>query len=397
MKTIYLTDRSRIVTREECERKRYINYDWDVYGTDTLGIQRKELALPLLNGDELHIAHARVLGGQPVDQVVKDIITSYSERVSKHGVYGEANPAHLIKEQSHMLAAMLIAFTYVWLPRILEDYDVVSIEKPQRWEMHPGLTMSLRLDVMLRRKEDGQLVILDYKSMPYISDGWGPRVERSRQTSLYVLAAQDIYQEPVEIAYLGTVKGTWRKDTAASSPFHDTKIQATPYLYAYALRGAAGTVYQTAYTSKKGFQKFRTYEEMPIAEWMEHLWLHERDVMNAQFVFNPPFAQTPADMARIHKLVVHEELEYVANIERYHAMRDEALKTGNETLLAKATEFLDYIAAPRRDEVCFKYGQDSKCSFYDGICNNEGGMERVLEDNQYEPREPHHTTLEEAA
>lgn len=396
MKTIALIDRSRIVDREDCERKRYLAFDFDLNGTSTPGLQRKEMSLPLLNGDELHIAHARVLGGQAVETVVAQIIASYRTRVKARGVFGEQNPDHLIAEQSMMLEGMLRAFVYEWLPRILEEYDIVSIEKPQRWEIHPGLLVSFRFDVVLRRKADGQLVILDYKSMPYIKEDWGPRMENSRQTTLYVLAAQEMFGEPVEIAYLGTVKGTWRKDTARSSPFFEQKIQATPYLYAYALKGGAGTVYQTAYTSKKGFQKIRTYEEMPLKEWMDWLWKNERQTVKEQFVFNPPYAQTPVQMERIKRLVVHEELEYLANVEKYHAMRDEALRTGNETLLAKAQEFLDLIAAPMRDESCLKYGLDSKCQFY-GLCHNEGSLDNVMYDGEFEPREPHHVTLGEEA
>jgi hypothetical protein len=395
-KTIQLIDRSRIVDRENCERKRYLAFDFDLNGSTTRGIQRKEMSLPLLNGDELHIAHARVLGGQDIDSVVKQIMTSYESRVKTRGIYGEANPTQLIREQSNLLSAMLIAFAYVWLPRILDEYDVVTIEKPERWEIAPGLMVSFRFDTMLRRKSDGQLVTLDYKSMPYISEGWAQKMERSRQTSLYVAGAQELYGEPVEIAYLGTVKGTWRKDTARSSPFYEQKIQASPYLYAYTLKGGVGDVYQTAYTSKKGFQKVRTYEEMPIREWMDWMWHNERDVVNEQFTFVPPFSQTPQEMARIRALVVHEELEYLENIDRYHAMRDEALKTGNEALLAKAQEFLDLVAAPMRDEHCFIYGMENKCAFYN-ICHNEGAMENVMDDGEFEAREPHHVTLQEAA
>lgn len=396
MKTIQLIDRSRIVAREDCERKRYLGFDFDLNGSTVHGLQRREMSLPLLNGDELHIAHARVLGGQEVDSVVQQTIESYTIRVMSRGVHGEGDPKALIREQTMLLAAMLIAFKLIWVPRILEEYEIVSIEKPERWEIAPGLLMSFRFDTMLRRYSDGQLVTLDYKSMPYITEGFSQRMERSRQTSLYVLGAQELYGESVEIAYLGTVKGTWRKDTAMSSPFVGQKIQASPYLYAYALKGPLGDVYQTAYTSKKGFAKVRTYDEMTIQEWMQRLSDHEPEVLNGSFTFVPPFSQTPTEMARIRALVVHEELEYLDNIERYHAMRDEALRTGNDSLLNKAQQFLDMVAAPMRDEACFKFGMEYRCQFY-GICHNDGALENVMNDGEFEAREPHHQTLAEAA
>lgn len=396
MKTIYLTDRSRIVTREECERKRFLQYDFDIQGAPVRGLQRKEMSLPLLTGDELHIAHARVLGGHSVESTVANIIKSYHERVEKRGVYGEGDMESLITEQTNLLIGMLTAFNYLWVPRILEEYDVISIEKPQQWQLAPGLVLNLREDTSLRRKADGQRVTLDYKSIPYITDDAQKKLERSRQTTLYVLAAEELYGEPVEIAYLQSAKGMRRKDTAKSSPFYEQKIQASPYLYAYILRGGVGDVYQTAYTSKKGFQKFRTYEEMPMSEWMDWLWKNERNTINEQFSFVPPMAQTPAEMLRIKNLVIREELEFIHDVDAYYEMLETAEKTGNEVLRQKAAEWLDTFA-PMRDEVCYKYGQDSVCPMF-GLCHNEGALERVLEDGEYEPREAHHVTeLLEAA
>ena len=396
MRTIYLTDRSRIVTREECPRKRFITYDYET-GFSVAGVQRKEMGLPLLNGDELHVAHARLLGGLSADKVVEQIIASYRTRVEARGVFGEGDSEALITEQSMMLSAMLLAFEKEWMPRILDEYEVLSIEKPQQYELAPGLVMSLREDTSLRRFGDGMRVTLDYKSVPYITDDFAKRMERSRQTSLYVLAAQAIYDEPVEIAYLATAKGTRRKDTAKSSPFFGQRIQASPYLYGYMLKGGVGTVYQSAYTPKKGFEKFRTYEEMPISEWVDYLWTHERETVKEQFSFVPPFSQTPGEMERIRKQVIFEELDYLKKVEQYYALYNKGIRDGNDALLSQAQEFLDNIAAPMRDEVCYKYGQDNVCSCFN-ICHNDGALDRVLEDGEFEPREPHHTTeLMEAA
>lgn len=397
MKTIYLTDRSRIDAREECERKRYLNYDYTIEGYPVKGLQRRTMSLPLINGVTMHEGHARVLGGQSVDDVVKAILGDYAAEIAKRGVFGEGDPKHLVREQGALLEGMLRAFVLEWVPRILEEYDIVSIEKPMQWEMAPGLVQNLRFDVVLRRKADGQLIILDFKSMPYVSDAWSQKLETSRQTSLYITAAQELFGEPVEIAYLGVVKGSYRKDTAQSSPFFGQKIAASPYTYAYALKGDVGNVYQTAYTAKKGYQKIRTYEEMPTKEWLEWLWMHERQTVKDQFTFNPPIAPSPAELDADRELIIAEELEFVANIEKYEAMKFEAERTGNQQLAAKAQRFLDLVAAPKRKSTCYKYGMDSRCSMV-GICYNDGALENVLVDGEFEPREPHHATeLEEVA
>jgi hypothetical protein len=364
----------------------------------------------LLNGIEIHEAHAKLIayaagieGGMGIEGVVALMRERYSTQVDAKGVYGAQEwVAHLKTEQMALLEAMLRTFERKQLPAILHEYDVVCIEKPMDWQMAPGLYQKLRFDVVLRRKADGRLIIMDFKSMAYISEAWALKLERSRQTSLYIAAAQELFGETVEMCYLGMAKGQWRTDTAKSSPFYQQKIQASPYLYAYALKGEAGTVYKPEYTSAKGYQKVRTYEEMPVVEWVDWLFANRALMLNELFVFNPPIAPTLKQMQDVRELVVYEELEYVANVRAYHEMKRKALATGNDVLLAKAEQFLDLVAAPKDEESCFKYGADSRCMFHDDVCFNEGGLENALIDGAFVPREAHHSTeleseLEEAA
>ena len=404
-KLIYLTDRSRIDTREDCERKRYLNYDFDVEG-EAIGIQRRSASLPLLNGTEIHEAHARLLAnaaGFPgaekwdLESIVEDMKARYRKAVEDRGVYGEVDLEGLIREQTALLEAMLRTFARTWLPRILADYDVVTIEQPMDWEMAPGLVQKLRFDTVLRRKGDGQLVILDYKSMAYISDAWQKKLERATQTSLYITAAEELFGEPVEMAYIGMAKGQWKKETAQAPAWSGEKIQLTPYLYAYANTNEIGTIYRTKYTNAKGFKKIRTYEHMTVAEWVSWLFNNERSLVDELFTFMPPFSPTPAERNRRVELIVREELRYIQQIRDYEAMKREALETGNEALALKAQKYLDFVAAPMRENSCFKYGASHTCPFYD-VCFNEGALEYVLEDGAFVKRDPHHSTeLEEAA
>jgi PD-(D/E)XK nuclease superfamily len=387
---IYLTDRSRVDTREECPRKRYLNYDFEVDGA-LKGVQRVMHSLPLLNGTEIHEAHAQVLMGEDLDTVVAAMRVRYRAQVEARGVFNEADPEGLISEQLNLLEAMLRAFVALWMPRILDEFTIVGIETPLDWALAPGLVQKLRFDVTARRKSDNQLVIIDFKSMDYLSDVWALKLEVSNQTSLYVEAAEELYGEPVEMAYLAMLKGSWRKDTARSSPFYEQKIQASPYLYAYAIEGNGMTIYQTAYTPKKGYRKVRTYDEMTVKEWVKWLLDNERQMVNDLFVWNPPIAPTLKERHDVRELVIKEELEYVSKVRQYHAMRDEAVATGNEVLAHKAEKFLDVEAAPKRRNTCFKYGNNSQCAFY-GVCFNGGALEGLLDDPTYEVREPHHGT-----
>lgn len=390
---IYLTDRSRIVLREECERRRYLNYDYDVDGAP-MGIQRRSASLPLLNGTEIHEAHAKVLVGQDIESVITEMRERYQAVFDTRGVYTADDPDHMMTEQMALLEAMLRTFVRLMLPRILAEYEPLTIEKQLDWELAPGLVQKLRFDTLVRRRSDKALVILDWKSMAYISDGWAEKLERSRQTSLYTQAAEELYGEPVEIGYVGMVKGQWRKDTAKSSPFFGQKIQSTPYLYAYTIAGG-GDTFQTAYTNRKGFYKIRTYDEMPISKWVDWLFEKEPDTVNELFTLVPPFSPTLRERRRVKELVIRDELRYLENIQQYKALKLKAATTGLNELAEQAQDFLDFVAAPMREENCFRYGLDNRCPFYN-LCFNEGGLEHVLTDGEFEPREPHHSTsLEE--
>lgn len=382
-----------------CERARYLNYDFDVDGA-MLGIQRREAALALLDGTEIHDAFARLLAfhaglpqGEPLEAVVARLNTQLREQVLAKGVHGTdpKDAEQLIREQGALLEGLLRGYARIWIPHILEEFEVLMIERPLEWNLAPGLVQKLRFDAVLRRRLDGQLVILDYKTFAYVSDTWARKLERSRQTALYILAAQELFNEPVEMMYLGMAKGQMKKETAFSSPFNGQKIQLSPLTYAYALKGTDGTVYQSGYTSKKGYKKVRTYDAMTVAEWVEHLFEYEESTIRELFAYVTPFSPTQKEMNRVRALVVREELEYVKNIRLYHDMRNEAIDKGDDDLLEKAERFLDLIAAPLRENSCNAYGADYQCAFY-SICFNEGAMDNILEDGAFVPRVPHHET-----
>ena len=395
----YITDRSRIVAREECPRSRYLGYDLKLPTRDIRGIQRTSISLPLLDGIEDHEAHARLFKGDSIKDIITDMKVRYVAVVKKRGIFKvkDEETLRVMTEQLALLEGALRTFERIWLPRLLDEYDVVNIEQSHDWELAPNLRQKLRFDVLLRRKADGQLVIMDYKTMGYVSDGWNLKHEHSRQTSLYTQAAEEIYGEPVDMGYIGVVKGKRTKDTAQSSPFKDQVIQYSPYCYAYVLRnGEVGNVYQTAYTNKKGYVKFRTYDEMPMVEWVDWLFENERPMVNELFVFIPPFAPTLDDRRRAKMLAIREELEWVEKLEHYETLKARAMREGNLQLLQQAQDYLDFVFAPMREEVCPKYGPEYICQF-DGICHNQGALENVIagEDPAFESREPHHETTVE--
>jgi hypothetical protein len=392
---IYLTSRSAIETREECPAKRFYNYDYPIEGVPT-GLSTEEASLPLIDGTWGHTAHARALKGDPVDRIIKDVVKGYKEEVLAHGVRGEVDIDNLIREQSAMLEGLVRAWVKVRMPVILDEYDVVSVEEEWSYQLAPGIVQQLRLDAILRRKEDDLLHILDFKFMKYADEIFALKQEHSLQTSLYVKALSEHANEYVGgIMYEGCIKGTWRKDTARSSPWFDQKVQSTPFCYAYALKSGGMTTYQTAYTNRKGYQKVRTYDEMSMKQWVDWLEGYEPQTLTDQFMFVPPISPTPAEMERTIERVAIEEGEYLRKLGKYLQLVADAQKYGNDSMRTQAQRYLELHVAPQREGACFKYGGDFICPYYGHICNNENA--NPLEDGGFVPRVSHHEKKEEAA
>lgn len=391
-KIIHLIDRSRVVAREECPRLRYLNYDFDGDGLDST-----QMSLPLLSGIAIHSAHARLLAGESLEGVVESTISEYVKEIEAKGLLGLEVTKAVIKEQSSLLEGMLRVWFAIRMPAILEEYEVESIEQKWDWEMAPGLVERIRMDAILLRRDDGLRHILDYKGMGYPSEFFMEKQEHDLQTNLYIQALKEKTGEPVGgIIYEGLIRGVFRKDTAKSSPFYGQKIQQSPYTLAYALKGEAGTLYQTEYTSRKGWQKVHTYDEMPMKDWVNHYLLAGGDniiLPQELFVVVPPISPPEAELLRTKQQVVFEELQYLDQLERYRALVAYAKAPPQTATVAgsiveqMAEADLDRFA-PYRTNRCFKFGADYGCKFR-SICFNSGAQP-LSEDSGFKKRVPHH-------
>jgi hypothetical protein len=385
---IHLIDRSRVEAREDCPMLRFLNYDFE-----ETGIEAESQSLPLLSGIAIHAAHARLLAGGDLDTVVSEVIRDYIDEIKLRGLYGLDVTNDIIREQSSLLEGMLRVWAVERMPRILEEYEVVSIEQTFDWALAPGLVQRLRMDAILRRRDDGLLHILDYKTMKYPSEMFFEQKEHDLQTCLYLQALKERSGEFVGgMLYEGLIKGRFAKDSAKASPFYGQKIQQSPYTIAYKLNGVtpSESVYQTNYTPKKGYHKVRTFDEMPMKRWVEEHMLHPGmdDVQpNELFVSIPAIAPPPSELEEVKAQVIFEETKYHDDLSLYRSLKKDA-DAGDIIAAGMAAQVLRRMAPKRRGR-CFKYGQDNKCVFTD-VCFNQGAM--PLEEGGFRRRRPHHDT-----
>lgn len=382
-RTFYLIDRTRVENREDCGMLRFLGFDFDGDGLDS-----EQASLPLLSGIAIHAAHARLLAGQAIDGVIESIISDYVAEITQRGIAGLEITKSIIREQKALLEGMLRMWATIRLPRILEEYDVVSIEQTWDWELIPGLVQRLRLDALLRRKGDGLLHILDYKTVGYPSEVWMEKFEHNLQTCLYLQALKEKSGEPVGgILYEGIVKGQFKKDTAFKSPWYGQKIQQSPYTIGYALSGDCGTIYQSDYTSKKGYNKVRPFEAMSMEAWVNEVLIPEGKG-NDLFIIVPAICPPDYELLRVKDQVIYEELKYHRELDEYRFLLASAKESGSSAVQDIADRHLARVA-PIRTNRCYKFGMDHRCKFID-VCFNQGAD--PLNGGGYVKRMPHHDT-----
>jgi len=375
-----LVDRSRIVARQECPRMRYLGYDFE-----GRGLAAKAGSLPLIDGIILHEGFARLFRGEDLERVLADLDQQYFNMLKDHPLHKDVKEtAFLYREQVALIEGILRAWHHHRLPMLLEEYEVVSVEQAFSWQMSSEVRGMMRMDAVLRRRDDGLLHIWDAKTMTAPSQDWMRKWEHDDQWLMYLLAAEDFYREPLGgVLVEGIVKGLYRTDTAKSSPFSGKKIQQSPYCYGYMLDGDI-PMRQSAYTAKKGWQKFSVAESgMTSEEWFREVLLPEHRAqqggfdLNEQFIIVPPFAPTRRELERWRKQTVFGEVVWARRL------RDIQEAEGPDR-----DELLDCYA-PCTHGRCHKYGTDNTCQF-EPICFNETIEADPIGSGLYEYREPHH-------
>jgi len=389
----FYSTRSEIVTGEECPRLQLLGNDLD--GT---GYELKARSVPLLSGIHIHNALARALGhfsgyrplpdADPVQAILDTMHHEYEADLLRAGIrhLEDADVQFTLGEQMFMLEGMLRGWIAYRLPHILESYDVVSIEDEFLWELCAGVRIPIRLDALLRRKDDGLLYIMDYKGCAAMSDDWQQQHEHSKQTILYLEAVAEHYADERVggIFYEGLVRGKWAKDRAANSPFFDRRIQQSPYCYGYMYPAGDLPLIQVKYTAKKGYVKFRVCDQMPMQQWITEHLIPERvlpELFCTMEAVNPP----PEVRTRLRQQAALAEQTRVSDLRAL-----EHLRTTHGLDHPLTQQHLN-LAFPQRTGRCTKFGEDYHCAFKAAGCfAPDGALETLATDDAFQPRVPHH-------
>lgn len=357
-----------------CPRYRYLHYH---HGG--LGLERVSLGLPLITGIAVHEALALLLRGHSIEEAVSIGWSLYVKEVESRGITATSVTATFMAEQNGLLVGLLTAWASARLPVILRDFQPVLVEREMLWEMgrQNGVQLldMIRCDAVLRRKADGTLFYLEFKTTTKGDENWIKGWEHNSQLLINTSALEELLGERIGgVLIEGLLKGSRRKCTLKTSRFYETVIQDSPLCYGFRTRDTFGEWhYDTAWS--RGAEHFRVSDVFPdVRTWLRHL---PAEAVAALFVPVPPIHPSPEQLARHRRQMVFQEEQV--------AFALGALKG------ASTPEEQRYILDcyfPQNDDHCYRY-YGSPCDM-EPICFNRAVAADPVGSGLYVQRTPHH-------
>lgn len=377
---------------QSCQRKRFWNYEAD-NGTAVRGWERRAMAVPLVTGIYVHQGLEHALEGASPIRAAADARMGYMEEVKSRGLQLEAgtDEAAVVEEQAAHVEALVLAWCRVRLPKWLAEYEVVEVEAEDRVPLAEDVTLAVRADAVVRRKADGRMFVVNFKTVAQADERWLKGWEVDMQLMTELLAAERRHgHEFGGVIIEGLIKGrrTQEKDNVGTvTGYRDI----SPLLYGYKVDADPPLVreeYGWEYTRRKGWHRFPVWKETfpnptglsysPISGisslqyWIN--WLPE-EVVEAQFVTVPPIMRNTE--------MIDAKVRQITAIERQVAqgLHEVDMQDNHESRMF----VLDY-AFPQNEHSCL---WPSRCPFWQ-LCWEHGTSNDVAGSGLYQPRRDHH-------
>lgn len=366
--------RSQINSFQTCPRKYWYEY---VQGLGTnRGLEPKAPNLPLTMGLAVHKGMEVLfkLGGNldsAIDAGLGEWKKATAGKQFPFSATGTLDHDSFLQEQEALITAFLWAWRVQFWDEFNNQYEVVQIEQELEteirvdpiqdgWNEHwpdkaVKFILQSRCDLVVRRREDGAVIIPDWKCVTDARD-WQTRFALDAQTWAQSLAVSSALDEPiVSCLYFAFIKGG-RKNGEYSSPL----------IYGYKQQLDSGHYqYSHSYKKGQGWSKFAVWNHAEFGKtvkdrirfWVN--WLPE-EVRAAQFCQTEeilPDPQLQSDWLRDAINVVRHTRDNAENI----------------------------AAFPRHPN----YFNCRKCWVRD-VCSGETQLESKLEDGSWISRRDHH-------
>jgi hypothetical protein len=341
---IHRVSRSAIVTRKQCEMRRYLQYE--LRGTGVSPVSQFGGNLTAVRGQLFHDISFQIIQGAPQRE--------WQESLSRNITSLKLTP------QDHALVRRaMLGWQRVRGGWWQEHFDVLSAEAEWSWPITPSIHQPLRMDKILRRKDDKALGIFDYKTMGSVTPNWIEKMLNSDQTHLYIQALKERSGEHViGMCYDGVIVGKNAKG-----------IQRSPFVTGHQKNGKVSAIWsQGSYP-----YDLTNYTD---DQWMDWILKHDRvlDELYCTTDFLSPQANA---MLHTKNSVGRGEEEFKHRVGLIEGIR--------ETYGEQSAEYQQGLnLIEKNSEHCLKFGVGYQCPFVQQC------WQGFPVDEQFAPREDHH-------
>jgi hypothetical protein len=329
--TTIFCDNSRRSCAEHCLRKRYWQYEYLGKGVEP--IRKGKSEFPLLTGTGVHEIIEQVLVGTEIDEAVTRAIYQYREDVRPSCDPQDERMTYLVGEQWALTEAIGRAWHATKYESFIQTYEVLDIEREESVELAPGLVWMSRPDLLVRRRSDGALFIVNLKTTKKADERWVSQWPLDMQTLSEVVAVEgrlNSMKTPEEsdiklsgVIILGLLKGeqlqyppssgNWYHNSPLIWAWHNESGKVHP-------RGEWSARYEWAddegnHRLGKGWVKREIWLHYPegVKGWVRHLLETDPALLEEQVVQLPPILRSDQQIQSWKSTVVYQEQQIRRN------------------------------------------------------------------------------------
>jgi hypothetical protein len=378
-------DNSRRSCAEKCLRKRWWQYEYRGRGIEP--IRKGKSEFPLLTGTGVHNSVEGQLRGDAF----------YPNPYHSFDAGGDERLEYLVKEQEALIDGLGYVWQFVKNNAFLATYEVLDIEREESVELAPGVVWMSRPDLLVRRRSDGALFIVNLKTTKKADERWVSQWPLDAQTLSEVVAVEGRLNsklDPIDPPYppvklsgviiLGLLKGeqlqyplgsgNWYHNSPLIWAWHNESGKVHP-------RGEWSARYEWSddegnHRLGKGWVKREIWLHYPggVKAWVEHLASSDPALLEEQVVELPPILRSEQQIQSWRHAVIHQE-----RIIRHN--RDHSIGLGDHPL---RQVFMDELFPMSTSSGNCLW--PSKCSYF-GLCHENASPD---DDTLYQVRVPNH-------
>ena len=398
-------DRSRILEWTRCPRSRWLGSHFNGHG-----ITSGTLRVPLVTGGSIHLGLEQLSKGATADVAAAAAVDNY--RSQADAALRAAGTAldhfdYTVEEQASLTEALVRVYALKGYPALTAEWEVLEVESEYEWDLAPGLRMMSRLDGLLRRRSDGELGVLSFKTDKgsYLEDKLpAGRIDLQGLTEpLAVLHSKwGIAPQWVKMEWL--IKGAWKEEVKGSGQHFQDSFLVRPWRNAangairwqrfwpcpgepHEVMGANGKPWKCKGNVKQhglgdGWERVPIWQHMPIKEWIG-LLAEEPGALEACLFLPPAIPRSLAEMYSAQRIIASQELD----IDR--RLANLAAHNGPEGPMLEALDVNFPPTGKWNDQCHHSFG--GLCQFIT-LCHSadQGAALIQWKENGFVPRQPHH-------